>query len=674
MPDIYSLDLTITRIHLISCVFFISKVYNTMGLSPTIFSICFFGFISFLTASMAIDIRKSYEKSILRKEKKNLLRKKCKGISSLFGKRKFKLISTRKRVKFNGTEERRNKEKYKKPSEEQEKESFFEKTSKGDLYRNKLKGNNQREESQIRKQSCTQRRKTFPESKKHAEKSKKNEFTGKRKGISYNPFAILQKSFDVPIFRQSSQPNDCNSLETSEISEKGVFMEYPFHPFRTRNNPVRYFKTMNRPSIYKPVEEYLSTSGTDSPDLTKIKVQEINSSENSRTQSTEPKQLHHLSQKKKKFHKRPSRRSEKKRKSHFKSKYNEKNFIIKFEKVKRTTIKSFSVLINKYSKKLGKISTVVNFVLNILGLISCLRMTYEFSQELVKQSIKSGIFILFFCASVIVSRSKPERVSLYESTILILFIFCCFFEYIICIFSSRSGPIEYENNFGILSAILKALNSNRDALSADCKSTEDITKYWFCFESLAFLIWAFNTHSISFNTSKTKILIYHLLSVLVLILLGLMRYFSFLYTLSHYLIYPFVFSRLKIIVLQVITYRKTLCDILDNNFGMINSLNSREKSESTNLFGLKLKKSRSGKIFIFLLKFFLSIILDFKIIKSLFFIFGFIEMYIIVGLLHMKIYKIVPSNIFVLLLGISGCLYGTFLLYKNFPIKEWPSK
>lgn len=117
--------------------------------------------------------------------------------------------------------------------------------------------------------------------------------------------------------------------------------------------------------------------------------------------------------------------------------------------------------------------------------------------------------------------------------------------------------------------------------------------------------------------TKSKILIDHIITVSILILLGLMRYFSFLKTLSHYLVYPFVLSRFKIIILQIISCGEVFLRVIENDLGLT------RRSRSHNLFIIMvkyiLKEWGCLGIIIFIATFTLAIFLDYPVIKSIFF-------------------------------------------------------
>lgn len=250
--------------------------------------------------------------------------------------------------------------------------------------------------------------------------------------------------------------------------------------------------------------------------------------------------------------------------------------------------------------------------------------------------------------------TKQQNIILYESIILSLFVSCCFVEYLIVIISnnvqnSNNADIPwFIKNFlsqcmlKIKEAQIKPLDTNFSEKFKDFLMNFKIFEIFKIFElhNTAFLIWAFFTHSLSFNRSKTKIIIDHIISTCFLILLGLMRYFTFLKTDCHFLIYPFLLSRLKMIFLQIITFKKTL-----------------------NYFDVSVKT----KFLLFLLSFSLSLIQDtnYYFIKAFFFVFGFIEMYIIVFICHFKL-KGFGWNLIILLFGFIGVLYGIGMFIIHF--------
>ncbi|KRH95237.1 putative transporter [Pseudoloma neurophilia] len=709
-------DLSIPRIHLLGCIFFISRVYFTIGLFKTVISIIFFGTVSFFASSMIIDVRRVVNKNLEYKAR----------------------LKEIKHTRHVACSKKRKKPKKSAVADENKKHKIDNLAVPKQNTDNSDCGFPSEERTFIGRRTTTENSEKQVKISNNVEKKQKTHPSRNHKprtpGISVNPFSILQKSLDMPIFRQPQNiirktiNTSSDSEENEKMSDFGQNRPSDAIDFKKFNDPVvlkrisdTFLKKLNenelkskniqftksktgpseqnieKPSheekIYKQKNSNCSTSSlktmnkplkkqknnkcstlslkTMSKPLNKtankplkkqdfkIKTfQKTTTIPSNKKASNDTKKLQSSSNDTKKPQP-SSNDSIKPRSSHKQQSY----FVVNMGKCMYRKASKYTDLILYIFSELQQLYSICMFVLNILSLLVCFKMTFEFSEELVKQDTKVAVFILFFISAIIIKKSRSKRVIFYETAILIIFILCCFLEYIICMVSQTESAISQEKSSFLQTIFHFLFRNGKTTTIVQKNEPTQVQTGPFSMEPLAFLIWAFTTHPVTMNDTKFKILIDHIITVSILILLGLMRYFSFLKTLSHFLAYPFVLSRLKIIILQIISYRKIFIQVIENDLCL--SKQSKSHSFFFKLLKYVLNEWKCLKIILFTITFSLAIFFNYSIIKSLFFIFGSIEMYIIVSLLHIRAAGTNWKNISLLFLGMTGFFYGVFLFFTN---------
>lgn len=740
-------DLTIPRTHLIGSIFFISKVYKNVGLKTAILCIIITGIASIISSSMIVDVRRYYNKIILKRRRQKALKKINEIRENKEKERQLKLRNIKKAEKkeildsenVEKVKNNANIEKFEKPKanlkskkvknnlkyKKNKNNSNFNKVKnnlnfnkiKNNLHYNKIKNkynihNIEREESSNnpcrdflvdldKKQEFSDKKfskKIFDKYLKkkseileaYQKKNKRKKYNHDSSDKSSNNFSDnKRKVIDFHKINEiiSEMSEDSNSLLENN-NEKEILQKEPekISGILEKNN--RDSKEIRNYSDFKNDEsrqilldidnenndqsirgiENLQDSEerkillenenidktenlidvnnsqekknlTDDDNLENMKILEKVEKSQVLENLEEPKNFENLEKSENcREIEKIQNNQEPENQENIQNTEKKSKKKIKIHLVSNTDkpIYSYDDLLKIASFNTYRISAVNNYILNILILILCLKVTYDFCFDLVQVDLKMPIGI-FFLTCAIVKNAPKSRIILYESVILIVFIFLCVLEYFLCLLASK---MENEYHIYFLQKIFEMIKFMDFPIKKIQIFRETCLKenIFYNFHNIAFLIWAFFTHSLSFNMSKTKILKDHLISILFLILLGVMRYFTYLKTENHFLIYPFFLSRLKLIFLQIITFRKVLFN-----------------------------HCKKHKIFLFVIAFIFSLIegKNMYILKSLFFILGFIEMYLIVFYVHYRI-KGFGYNLMILFIGICGMLYGLNLIFVLF--------